>query len=292
MATPVDLDRSVVRRLLLWWMASPSSPSVSLSAAVDWEPARTWLASLRPREGVRVGVNHLVTAAVAKALRAFPEANARVVGRRIVAHEHVGVAMPVNLLGHAGQARGELSMALVTRVETRTVRELASVTTRVVQAERTGAVQSPLLRALFVGIQALPRPVLHGALAGFHGALERPVVFDRVFPALPVTTVVTNPGPVLGQLEGAWLRAAAMSVPQRLPTVTTVWGLGPLQQEVVPVHGVPAVRTVLPLVLVFDHRVLDGVRAGRVMRHVLTTLLDPAEAFGVDADGQPATRAA
>ena len=38
----------------------------------------------------------------------------------------------------------------------------------------------------------------------------------------------------------------------------------------------------LPLVLVFDHRLFDGVIAGRLLAHLAGMLRDPEATFGVD----------
>ena len=73
------------------------------------------LAQLNEARGDRpkVTVQHLVTASIARTYVEFPMANASVIGNRIERFSHVGVAMPVNLLGHDGVEGHETTMIVV-----------------------------------------------------------------------------------------------------------------------------------------------------------------------------------
>ena len=59
----------------------------------------------------------------------------------------------------------------------------------------------------------------------------------------------------------------------------------PVQDEVIPVDGRPEVRPVLPVILVFDHRLFDGVMASRLLTRFASMLQDPASVFGPDGLG-------
>ena len=82
-------------------------------------------------------------------------------------------------------------------------------------------------------------------------------------------------------------RAGAMELPQRLFHVPTVWGLSSLQDEVWAVDGKPEVRPVLPVILLFDHRLFDGVMAGRILVRLNDLLQSPEEHFGSDGSLAP-----
>ncbi len=56
----------------------------------------------------------------------------------------------------------------------------------------------------------------------------------------------------------------------------------PLQDEVVPVDGKPEVRTMLPMLYVFDHRLFDGVLAGKILTRLFEVLQSPEAHFGPD----------
>lgn len=127
-----------VRRVLLWWFDEPAVAHVSLNFAVDVGPARAYLERLAAQEGPRVSLQHLLVAAIGRVLQEFPLANAQIRGRRILRREQVGVAMPVNLLGHPGEARRELGLALVEDAGRQSLREIAAQTAGKVRRERQG----------------------------------------------------------------------------------------------------------------------------------------------------------
>ena len=104
----------------------------------------------------------------------------------------------------------------------------------------------------------------------------------------PVTTGLTNPGASLGGEEGVLVRGGAVHLPNRLVHVGTFWGISPIQDEVIPVDGVPAVRPMLPVLLVFDHRLVDGVLAGRLLKTFVGILRHPEAVFGADGESSAA----
>lgn len=65
------------------------------------------------------------------------------------------------------------------------------------------------------------------------------------------------------------------------PPEVAILGMGRIRDEVVPVNGAPAVERRLPLVLSYDHRLIDGVTAGTFMAYLIGALEDPAAAFAL-----------
>jgi len=102
----------------------------------------------------------------------------------------------------------------------------------------------------------------------------------RFYEEAPFTTGLTNPGASISGAEGLWLRGGALSLPSRLAHVGTLWGIAPIQPEVLPIDGQPTVRPGLPVVLLFDHRLVDGVRASKMLARFNAILQDPAAVFG------------
>lgn len=275
---------SAVRRTLLWWFQEPANAHVSINFAVDFTAARAYLAALARQEGPRVTVQHLLLGAVARTLRAFPLANAQVRRNRIVMRDRVGVAMPVNLLGHEGGKQRELGIMLVQDADRLSLRELATASTRSVQRERQGKGTHPLVRLMLKVAERAPQPVFFGVLDGWERLRRAPITAELAFRAAPATTLLSNAGAPLGAPDGVLFRGGAISPPPRLGHVGTVWGSSMVQDEVVVVDGQPAVRPMLPLLLVFDHRLLDGVAAGRLALHLSGLLRAPEQAFGPDGE--------
>lgn len=273
------MTESPIRRALLWWFGWPENPWVTINLAIDFAPARRYLATLPG-----VTVNHLVAAAIGRTLARFPEANAYVVGRRIVRAEHVGIGMPVNLLGHSGEARSELGMAIVERVDTLTLREVAAATRRTVASEREGKSANVVVKGMLKLLTSAPQRVVNGSLTLLDRATRRRAVSDRVHRLVPITTALSNAGAAIADTPGMLFRGADVALPKRLVQIGTFWGLAAVQEEVVAIDGVATVRPMLPLLFLFDHRLIDGVKAARMMAHFGAILQDPAAEFGPTGD--------
>jgi pyruvate/2-oxoglutarate dehydrogenase complex dihydrolipoamide acyltransferase (E2) component len=271
---------SAIRELLLWWFSPPYSPWVSTSVAIDFTAGRAYLDRLAAQDGPRVSIQHLLTAAIGRALADFPDANSRVIGGKIVPSPQVAVAMPVNLLGHRGGAERELSAAIVDHADTRSLRDIAGLTRRAVAQEREGRVTNPLGRWILRSIKHLPGPAVRRSLDLLDRAMQEVPVAERLFEQMPITTGLTNPGATLGDQEGILFRGASVSLPGRLVNLGTMWAISAVQDEVIPIGGVPTVRPMLPVVLVFDHRLIDGVRASRLILRFREIIGDPEAVFG------------
>lgn len=271
---------NVVRRTVVWWFQPPSSPFVTVNFSVDASRARAYLASLAAG-GLRVTVNHLVAACVARTLMMHPYANGRVIGQRIVTHPHVGLAMPVNLLDGTGLDR-EISMAMVTEVDELTLVELAERSSRTLNAERSGKSETPLIKQMLGIGNRMPQTLFRACLRVVDFGANTPGLGDFFFHKYGVTTALSNVGSTLKAVDGVLFRGADVHLPPRLFQVGTFWGTSVVQDEVVPVDGVPTVRPMLPVLFLFDHRLVDGVRGSRMVRTFSEALQNPAEHFGDD----------
>lgn len=276
---------SPARRALTWWFAPPYNPWVAVSFAVDTTTTRAWLQGLRER-GLRISLNTLTAATIARALRAWPKANGRVVGGRIVLEEHVGMAMPVNLMD-AGAEDSEVSITVVTRVDTMTLAELAEATRGKVHAERRGERSHPLTNLMWKVAERAPDRLFDASLRLMDRAVNHPIAGPPIYRQLGVTSGLSNVGAAMGGLDGMLFRAVSVAPPQRLFQVGTFWGTSVVQDEVVAVAGRPEVRPMLPAMLLFDHRLIDGVMAGRLAATFGEMLRDPERVFGAAGDKAP-----
>lgn len=277
---------SIARKAMIWWLSSPGNPYVCLSVAYDFSPAQEYLAALERDHGRSVTVQHLLAAAIGRVLRALPEANARLVGHRIFMRDRVPLAMPVDLLSTPGAGGLEVSMAVVPDVAGRSLVEIADSCRGAVKAERTGQGRPWWVSALMSFVHHTPYPLLDGALRLLDAVGRRPSIGRWLYAELPGSGV-TNPGAVFKGVEGMVFRAASWEIPQKLMHVGTVWGVSSVQDEVIAVAGQPAVRPMLPVVLCFDHRLIDGVKAGRMLVRLCEILQHPADELGADGSRRP-----
>jgi len=256
---------------------------VSLSVAIDFTELGAYLQRVNKPSEPRITLQHVVCRAVGQLYTEFPVANRRVVGSRIYQAPSVGIAAPVNLIGSDGEKGvGETSMMLLPKADTMTLVEIAAKSRRAVRQERAGRMSDPVARWLVDVLGGMPGPVFRSGLRAMDVGQRLPGAARLGWKAAPVTTAVSNVGAVYGSQEGTWFRGASYHPPSRIVHVGSLWGVAPLQEEVVPVDGHPAVRTVVPLVLCFDHRIFDGVIATKLMIRMSELLRNPDVHFGAD----------
>jgi hypothetical protein len=150
--------------------------------------------------------------------------------------------------------------------------------------EREGRHPNGFLQALEKAVGAAPQPVVKAVLRGIDRAAQSAQGARALHARVPVTSALSNAGAAFRAPPGAWLRGAHLAIPPRLVQLGTFWGLSAVQEEVVPVDGVPTVRPVLPVLHLFDHRLIDGYRDAQLLQHFAAILRNPAGTFGEDAE--------
>lgn len=279
---------SVVRKFLLWWFSPPNSPWVSVNLSVDFSNAQEYLDHLAQQDGPKVSIHHLICASIAKGLCAVPQANARVVGGTIMPQEKIGIAMPVNLIGHKGEDKKELSVLLFEDIGNKSLRDLAQEGRGRVQKERAGKITNPFLKNLLRLVEALPPGAVGKGLGAFDTLMSRPRFAKMVYEQFPVTTALSNPGAALpSDVDGLLFRSCSVQIPTRLISVGTFFAASAVQPEVIPIQNEPQIRPMLPIMLLFDHRLIDGMKASTLLLEVTRCIQDPRAVFGVNGRVPP-----
>lgn len=282
---PTSASPNLIRRFLAWYMSYPPfDPYAEFSFSADFSAARDYLRALSPLDdGSRVTIQHLLVACLARTYAAHPFANAAISRRgEITRFDQVGVVMPVDLGGER-----ETGVFIVERAQSLALRELASITRRGVAGERRSALPShPLFARITPLLARLPRPLFNGALDAVDAVIGLAPPLERaVRRRFPLTAIVSNVGAKIPLPHGALSRAAGYSPPSRFFNIGTLLGVFPVQEEVVPLRDRSAgvgVKPMLPCSYVFDHRLFDGVKAGRLLGHFIGLLADPAAELGED----------
>lgn len=272
---------TVARKALFWWFRWPANPSVCVNFAVDATAALAYLARLAEQHGHAVTVNHLVTGTVSRVLQEFPRANDRLVRGRLLRRRRTSLAMPVDLRAGGRPGEQETAMAVLEDTQDLSLVEIAAGTRDVVGAERAHRSKLGWVRWLTRAADRTPYPVLAPMLTGLDRLARLPVLTELLYGDLPGSGV-SNVGAAVGLREGMVFRGGSLAIPQRLMHVGTVWGLSAIQDEVIPIDGTPQVRPMLPVVLCFDHRLFDGVFAGKLAVRFSEILLHPEADFGAD----------
>ena len=280
---------SVVRKFLLWWFSKPNSPWVNVNLSIDFTYAQSYLKQLNKNNTTqKVTVQHLICASITRALMAVPEANSRIVAGRIIPQSHIGIAMPVNLLGHEVGKKRELSLLLLRDTQKKSLRMLAEEGRDALKKERSGKMTAPFLKNLLKVGERLSPAAMHRFLEGFDRLLQRPRFAQYLYDSFPVTTALSNPGAALpSDVEGILFRSCNVELPTRLIHVGTFFAASAVQDEVIPIEGKPAVRPMLPIMLIFDHRLIDGMKASKLLLEIMECIKNPEDTFGANGQALP-----
>lgn len=269
------LHSSSTRRILMWFFDEPSNdPYVSLTFDVDVTPLRTFLDAYQREHGVRVGVQHAITRAVARCLVELPALNVKVLGGSLYALDGVNIAVPVHLASEGGGG-DETGMTIVRDVHRKSLREVAESTRATAKDEREG-------RSTFSGSAAarraarfVPDGMLRPALEVARRIINHPLGYGLLESQVGISSGVTNVGAVFSLPQGARFRAASATIPTKLGPIATLFGVGPTELAAVSVDGAVVTRTVLPIMMIVDHRAVDGVLMAKAAGRVCEALLAP-----------------
>lgn len=278
---------SVIRRFLLWWFDVPFSPWVCGNIVVDVTNTKKFLQRINQNIHQHVTLQHIIAKSVSHALQKVPEANARIVGNKIQIIPNIGIAMPVNLIGHQAGQKNELSMILLREAQQKTILQIAKETQKQKTQEQKGNVQSAFIRNMMRLAEKTPDRLTKKILDGLDAISKHPQTSQKVFDLFPATTAITNPGSNHPRdLEGIVFRGGSFHPPLRIAQVGTFWAITGTQKEVLPIDGKPEVREVLPVMLTFDHRLIDGFKASKLLLAFSEALKNPQEHIYLgDPDG-------
>ena len=256
------------RRLMAFVMRSRTESTVYLDADLRAEKLLEFLERHRARG---ITLTHLLVAAAGDALRAHPNLNRFVAGKRLYQRRgrHITFSMKRAKLDAA-------SKVAVVKLELEANASLAATAQQVDQlihhqrsGERTAA------DAEFGLLTRLPRPLLSAAVAGVRW-LDHYNLLPRFFvagDALYTSVFIAN----LGSLN--------MSAPYHhlyeWGNCPLFMGVGAIEERVVVRNGEVTTAQVLPIRWSFDERIEDGLSARGGLEHLRRVLEDPESAFSL-----------
>jgi len=260
--------QSMWRRMSLANWRAPVDPQVYGRIELDMTRALAYAEEAGAAADVKITPTHLVARAVAGALRRHPGNNVLIRWNRVYERESVDVFCQVAIPG-----KNDLSGAVIRGADGKDAaaiaRELGERAARV----REGSDELSRSRGLLDRVPAL----FYRIILGFLSFLQYTLNLDLRFLGLPKDAfggvMVTSIGSI-GIPEG-WAPLVPMS---RVPIVVSV---GAVQERPWVVDGRVEIRPVAVISAVFDHRIMDGLNAGRLAREVQDYLRDPA-AWEVD----------
>lgn len=254
---PLELSPWRSMALLAW----PSVSDASVHAVLEIEagPMFQFIERRSKSSGTRIAPVHFVGKTLADTLRAFPDVNCILRRRRLYQRRDVDIMFPVAL----DREGNDLSAAVVRNADQKSVETVASEL-----AAAAADLRSQGGSSFKAGTHILQGPLLRFA--------------QFLLYTLNVWT------PALGMPQNAFGSAAVSDVssfgadiafPPLLPMarLPIVIGVGPVFEKYGP-DG--ATSKWIRLFLVFDHRVIDGVYAGRISHFVRGVFAKPEDHYG------------
>jgi pyruvate dehydrogenase E2 component (dihydrolipoamide acetyltransferase) len=259
-------DVSSWRRIAMASWGRANDPTVYGTLRLDAGTALEYLARLREATGVHATMTHLVGRAVALALRAYPQINGRIVGRRFYVRDTVDLFFQV-AMDDGGR---ELSGAKVDRADAKDVHEIAREL--IERAQNIRAARDPQFESTRRTVSRLPQLLLGPTVRFFswlsndHGigidALQLP-------PDQFGSVMITSLG-----MFGVDVGYAPIFPLANTPLLVLV---GEVKDEPVAQGGQVVIRPMINLNVSFDHRFIDGVGASRLARSVRAYFAAPGD---------------
>lgn len=267
---------SSFRRIALAQWKPATNPVIYGQMWIDVTDAEAFLAAQRETHQVRVSLGTLVGKAAAIALGAIPEANAKVVGRKIYLKNSVDVYYQVDV-GKGSDLTGTVIEGADKKPLHEIARELSDAAQRI-RAGRDEQYEKTQKGGLF---RYSPIWLLALILRLFSFLLFRVGVPSRVLGG-------SNPDPfgscMVTNVAGFGIDVAyAPLVPwTRTPYILLV---GMAQDRPTVIDGEVVVRRFLPVSATIDHRVLDGALIGKFAKILRGFVSAPNDAGTVTVDG-------
>ena len=266
-----ERELSTFRRIALGTWRTAYDPSVYGSLTLRMDAALAYIDAFRAATGRHLTITHLMARAAAAVLEQHPEANAILRAGRIYRRREIGVFFQV-AMKDAATGRLDLSGATIHEPQQKTLIEICDeLEARFAEVRADGAGAISRARRLF---SRLPLPVLP-ALLRLTSFASYTLNLDLRWAGVPRdafgSAMVTNIGS-LG-LEEAYVPLVPYS---RVPLLVA---LGAVQEEAVVENGQIVVGKVLRCFATFDHRVLDGAHAAKMVKVLRTWIEAPFEHF-------------
>ena len=253
------------RKMAMVNWGRPSDPQVYARTEVDMTRALAYVQTETRQSGIKITPIVLAIRAVALGFRKHPEANALVRWNRVYQRKRVHVFCNVAIPGKKLDLSGVLVRDADTKGPAEIARELEEAVRRVRRGEDKELAKT---RRTLDRIPALVYRIAIRLIGFFQYTLNLNLGFLGL-PQDPFGGALVSGVGFLGMSEGF----APLSPITRAPLVISV---GRVEDRPV-VHGGQIVaRPMLVLCATFDHRVMDGLMAGKLAKSVVRYLSDPA----------------
>jgi pyruvate/2-oxoglutarate dehydrogenase complex dihydrolipoamide acyltransferase (E2) component len=255
---------SMWRRMAVVNWGNPHDPQVYGRVEVDLSQALDYARRESQRGGIQITPTHLLLRAIALCLKEYPDANAIVRWNRIYTRKRVNVFCHVAIPGKKPDLSGVLLRDADTKNPVAIAQELQ---------EKVSAIRNGTDREL-----ARTRRMLDRIPSFLYGMMLRLIDFLQYTLNLNLSRfgIPQDPfgGAAVTSIGSLGISEAfvPLSPITRIPLFVS---LGKVEEKPVVRHGEIVIRPMCVLCATFDHRVMDGYRAGKMTKFVTRYLADP-----------------
>ena len=253
---------SMWRRMSLANWRDPTDPQVYGRMELDMTKALAYAAEAGEAAGIRITPTHLVARAVAGALKRHPGNNVMIRWNRVYERKTVDVFCQVSIPG-----KNDLSGAVIRDADTKDAAAISAELRDRASRVREGSDELSKSRGMLDYVPAFLYRMILGILTFFQYTLNLNLKVLGLPKDAFGSVMVTSIGSI-GIPEG-WAPLVPMS---RVPIVVSV---GALQDKPWVVDDKIEIRPVSVICAVFDHRIMDGLNAGRLAQEVQDYIRDP-----------------
>ena len=252
-------DVSPFRKVAMGTWRTAKDPSVYGLAEIDITETLAHLEAYANKHDVKISPAHLVGKAAAYCLQRRPESNAMIRGGRIYLRKHVSLFYQVNI---PGEGADKIKKATLSGCTIHHAENLSTAGIARAMAEKVELVRSHKDRELAGNLAAVKK--MPWWMTRYYLDIASWLIYglnmDLSWIGIPKdpfgSIMITNVGS-LG-IDLAW---APLCPYTRVPLLLTV---GLIQAKPWVVDGKVEVRSIMPVCVTFDHRVIDGVHVSQL----------------------------
>lgn len=278
---------SPVRKFMLWAFGSPSNdPYVNFNLDVEFDKALVYLEKYNQTSTMKISIHHLLLKALADAFQLHPRLNVKIFSDEIYRLPSVNIATPVNLVKKEwNPTANELGLVIVREADKKTLQDIAQnisgeAKNYANQGESSGGSTLILEEIVKFLYRYLPDSSLRLFFKGMSLFGHNRVLHDLMHEFIGISTMFTNLGSIIRTCSGAHYKAASFSVPDKLVHFSTCFGAGPLEKKPFVENDQIVIKSVIPMLIIFDHRIVDGFLISRFIEDFVKRLQQPESYFG------------
>lgn len=275
---------------MMWMFSQPANdPYVKVNLDFEFDNAMRFLDLYQQRCGSKISIHHFLIKVLADTLAAHPRLNVRIFGNEVYQLPAVNIATPMNLVNDQWSPRkSELGVILIQQADKKDFQQIAGEVSsrRKGQQKRQGAYLLEEITKFLA--QRIPDFSLRLFFQGISMFGHNRHLYAMSQDLIGISTIFTNVGSIIDQKPGIHYKSVSFELPDKLIHFSTCFAAGPCSPKVFVENNQSVIHNVLPFLIIFDHRVVDGFLMNRFLEDLGTRIYKPDQYYSLPASGTSA----